>query len=100
MRQVGHADSKMTMDAYAQLQQPQSGHTARRSTRSCGARERLYGAVEGRNDNRHTGERGLEDVVNEWRDETEIADTRDPNLDGLTRPRRYWQDGHLCGLRS
>lgn len=46
MRQVGHADSKMTMDVYAQLQQ--------RADRSHGeafdalvrrARERLYGAI-------------------------------------------------------
>jgi integrase len=70
MRQVGHADSKMTMDVYAQLQQ--------RAERSHGeafdalvrrARERLYGDVDGRNDDRNTGERGLEDVVNEWRDD-------------------------------
>ena len=33
MRQVGHADSKMTMDVYAQLQHGPSGSTAKRSTR-------------------------------------------------------------------
>ena len=47
MRQVGHADSKMTMDVYAQLQQRVDRHhgeafdaLVRR------ARERLYGAAE------------------------------------------------------
>ena len=70
MRQVGHADSKMTMDVYAQLQQ--------RAERSHGeafdalvrrARERLYGTVEGRNDDRDPGDGGLEDVLNERRDD-------------------------------
>ena len=70
MRQVGHADSKMTMDVYAQLQQ--------RAERSHGeafdalvrrARERLYGTVEGRNDDRYPGAGGLEDVLNERRDD-------------------------------
>jgi hypothetical protein len=74
MRQVGHADSKMTMDVYAQLQQ--------RAERSHGeafdalvrrARERLYGAVEDADDaadRRESEERSLEDVVDEWRDDT------------------------------
>jgi integrase len=70
MRQVGHADSKMTMDVYAQLQQ--------RAERSHGeafdalvrrARERLYGTVEGCNDDRDPGDGGLEDVLNERRDD-------------------------------
>jgi hypothetical protein len=70
MRQVGHADSKMTMDVYAQLQQ--------RAERSHGeafdalvrrARERLYGTVEGRNDDRDPGAGGLDDVLNERRDD-------------------------------
>jgi integrase len=74
MRQVGHADSKMTMDVYAQLQQ--------RAERSHGeafdalvrtARERLYGAVERADDDGEEAapsrERTLEDLVDEWRDE-------------------------------
>jgi hypothetical protein len=70
MRQVGHADSKMTMDVYAQLQQ--------RAERSHGeafdalvrrARERLYGAVEEQDPDNDEGERRLEDLVDEWKDE-------------------------------
>jgi hypothetical protein len=74
MRQVGHADSKMTMDVYAQLQQ--------RAERSHGeafdalvrtARERLYGAVENADADGEEAtpphERTLEDVVDEWRAE-------------------------------
>jgi integrase len=47
MRQVGHADSKMTMDVYAQLQQRaerQHGEAFDALVRR--ARERLYGTVE------------------------------------------------------
>jgi integrase len=70
MRQVGHADSKMTMDVYAQLQQ--------RAERSHGeafdalvrrARERLYGAAEEQDPDDEVGERRLEDLVDEWRDD-------------------------------
>lgn len=72
MRQVGHADSKMTSDVYAQLQQ--------RAERSHGeafdelvrrARERLYGAVDDveDNDDGDDEERTLEDLVEEWRDD-------------------------------
>lgn len=72
MRQVGHADSKMTMDVYAQLQQ--------RAERSHGeafdalvrrARDRLYGAIDDADGDRteRDGERTLEELVDEWRDE-------------------------------
>jgi integrase len=70
MHQVGHADSKMTMDVYAQLQQ--------RAERSHGeafdalvrqARERLYGAVDEQDADDDIVERSLEDLVDEWRDE-------------------------------
>jgi integrase len=70
MRQVGHADSKMTMDVYAQLQQ--------RAERSHGeafdalvrrARERLYGTVEGADGEAKRGERSLEELVDDWRDD-------------------------------
>jgi hypothetical protein len=74
MRQVGHADSKMTIDVYAQLQQ--------RAERSHGeafdalvrrARERLYGAIEdgGKQSDDASVERTLEDLVDEWRDDGE-----------------------------
>jgi integrase len=76
MRQVGHADSKMTMDVYAQLQQ--------RAERSHGeafdalvrrARERLYGAVEDADDGREDGgaDRSLEDLVDEWGSDSDGA---------------------------
>jgi len=45
MRQVGHADSKMTMDVYASCSSAPSDSMARRSTRSCGALVRLYGTT-------------------------------------------------------
>jgi hypothetical protein len=48
MRQVGHADSKMTMDVYAQLQQRaerQHGEAFDALVRR--ARARLYGTPEG-----------------------------------------------------
>jgi len=38
MRQVGHADSKMTMDVYAQLQQRAERQHGEGSTRSCDGR--------------------------------------------------------------
>jgi integrase len=74
MRQVGHADSKMTMDVYAQLQQ--------RAERSHGeafdalvrrARERLYGAIEDSENESDDAsvERTLEDLVDRWRDDSE-----------------------------
>ena len=50
MRQVGHADSKMTMDVYAQLQQRadrEHGRAFDALVRQ--ARERLYGASEAPN---------------------------------------------------
>lgn len=70
MRQVGHADSHMTVDVYAQLQQRverQPGEEFDKLVRR--ARERLYGTVE-----EVDGEQGkpqesrLEDLIDEWRD--------------------------------
>jgi hypothetical protein len=53
MRQVGHADSKMTMDMYAQLQQrPERSHGEAFDAFVRRARERLHGTVEGRSDDR------------------------------------------------
>ena len=83
MSQVGHADSKMTIDVYNQLQQRAGASTARPSTGSSErARERLYGADP--DDEKATEERSIrtrirtrerkqtfEDVVDEWRDEEE-----------------------------
>jgi hypothetical protein len=47
MRQVGHADSKMTMDVYAQLQQRvDRGHGEAFDALVRRARERLSGAAE------------------------------------------------------
>jgi integrase len=73
MRQVGHADSKMTMDVYAQLQQRaerQHGEAFDAIVRR--ARERLYGTVEEVDDELaedSEGEPSLEDIVDDWRDE-------------------------------
>ncbi len=72
MRQVGHADSHMTMDVYAQLQQRaerQHGEAFDDLVRK--ARERLYGTIEDaeREDAEPDENPRLEDVVNEWRDE-------------------------------
>jgi integrase len=72
MRQVGHADSHMTMDVYAQLQQRaerQHGEAFDGLVRQ--ARERLYGTVEEADgeDGKAQEEPRLEDLVNEWRDE-------------------------------
>jgi NAD(P)-dependent dehydrogenase (short-subunit alcohol dehydrogenase family) len=67
MRQVGHADSKMTMDVYAQLQQ--------RAERTHGeafdglvrrARERLYGAVENADGSGRPPAQSAEDVLDDW----------------------------------
>ena len=69
MRQVGHADSKMTMDVYAQLQQRaerQHGEAFDALVRR--ARERLYGATEERDAGDDPGQRTVEDLVDEWRD--------------------------------
>jgi len=73
MRQVGHADSKMTMDVYGQLQQ--------RAERSHGeafdalvrrARERLYGVTDPDTGTENAGaDRAGEQPVDESR--------RDPN---------------------
>src|SRR4051794_36189301 len=72
MRQVGHADSHMTMDVYAQLQQRaerQHGEAFDGLVRR--ARERLYGTVEeaAGDDGEPEEEPRLEDLVDEWRDE-------------------------------
>jgi integrase len=72
MRQVGHADSHMTMDVYAQLQQRaerQHGEAFDGLVRQ--ARERLYGTVEEADgeDGESQEEPRLEDLVNDWRDE-------------------------------
>ena len=74
MRQVGHADSHMTMDVYAQLQQRaerQHGEAFDDLVRK--ARERLYGTLddaEGEDqDSDEEMEPRLEDLVDEWRDE-------------------------------
>jgi hypothetical protein len=74
MRQVGHADSHMTMDVYAQLQQRverQHGEAFDGLVRQ--ARERLYGTVD-QGDESNAKEqrtRRLEDLVDKWRDEEE-----------------------------
>jgi len=71
MRQVGHADSHMTMDVYAQLQQRaerQHGEAFDGLVRQ--ARERLYGTLEetGDADDESQEQSRLEELVNEWRD--------------------------------
>jgi hypothetical protein len=69
MRQVGHADSHMTMDVYAQLQQRaerQHGEAFDGLVRQ--ARERLYGTVEDVDDESEEEPR-LEDLVDGWRDD-------------------------------
>ena len=70
MRQVGHADSHMTMDVYARLQQRverQHGEAFDDVVRR--ARERLYGTVGEPEveDGEPQEEPLLEDVVDEWR---------------------------------
>ena len=72
MRQVGHADSHMTMDVYAQLQQRaerQHGEAFDGLVRR--ARERLYGTVQDADgaDADSQEETRIEDVVDEWREE-------------------------------
>ena len=73
MRQVGHADSKMTMDVYAQLQQrAQREHGKAFDALVRNARGRLYGGVAEADQpaNREGPDRHrLEDLVDEWRDE-------------------------------
>lgn len=79
MRQVGHADSKMTMDVYAQLQQRadrQHGQAFDALVRR--ARERLYGTVEDANDTsirhsiRHSSRSdSLENLIDQWRKNAE-----------------------------
>ena len=83
MSQVGHADSKMTMDVYAQLQQrARRQHGEAFDALVQAARERLYGAdpdnekaTEERSIRTRIGTRErkktLEDVVDEWRDDEE-----------------------------
>lgn len=72
MRQVGHADSHMTVDVYAQLQQRverQPGEEFDKLVRQ--ARERLYGTLGEADDpaKAEQGERRLEGLVDVWRDE-------------------------------
>ncbi len=83
MSQVGHADSKMTTDVYAQLQQrARREHGEAFDALVRRARERLYGTPAGPTDTADTpsirprnGPRAqkptVEDVVDEWRDEAE-----------------------------
>lgn len=85
MSQVGHADSKMTTDVYAQLQQRvrrEHGRAFDALVRR--ARERLYGtlpdsvdAAESTSTGPRTGPRTpdhtVEDVVDEWRGDAESA---------------------------
>jgi integrase len=81
MSQVGHADSKMTTDVYAQLQQrAQRQHGEAFDALVRRARERLYGtdgdpvespespAIRTRKGTRRPKSR-LEDVVDDWREE-------------------------------
>jgi integrase len=74
MRQVGHADSHMTVDVYAQLQQRierQHGEAFDELVRQ--ARERLYGTVDeaGGDGAGSEDELSLEDLVDEWRDKAD-----------------------------
>jgi integrase len=83
MGQVGHADSKMTTDVYAQLQQRvrrEHGQAFDLLVRQ--ARERLYGPDTEVDEARETPaigprigprtrKKALEDVVDDWREETE-----------------------------
>jgi hypothetical protein len=83
MSQVGHADSKMTTDVYAQLQQRvRRDHGRAFDTLVRRARERLYGAPavpEAEVDTPAIGPRSgprapkttVEDVADKWRDEAE-----------------------------
>ena len=77
MHQVGHGDSKMTMDVYAQLQQRvnrQHGQAFDALVRRAG--ERLYGTIEGSQTEAighpigHRGKKAtIEDVVDRWRED-------------------------------
>lgn len=73
MRQVVHADSKMTMDVYAQLRQrAQREHGKAFDALVRNARGRLYGEVADADHPADSGvpaDRSLEDLVDEWRDE-------------------------------
>jgi hypothetical protein len=81
MRQVGHADSKITMDVYAQLQQRvdrKHGEAFDALVRR--ARERLYGTAEDaeatsiRHSIGHSSRNStFEDLVDEWREEAEAT---------------------------
>jgi hypothetical protein len=58
--QVGHADSAMTLDVYAQLQQRhERAHGEAFDQLIAGARERLHGTTSDAD--------GVEDLVEEWR---------------------------------
>nr|MBA2637886.1 tyrosine-type recombinase/integrase [Solirubrobacterales bacterium] len=82
MSQVGHADSKMTTDVYAQLQnRVKRDHGSAFDGLVARAREQLRGASIGpsgtsiRTTNRTTGAlSSLEDLVEEWADEEKDAD--------------------------
>jgi integrase len=72
IRQVGHADSHMTMDVYAQLQQrAERRHGEAFDGLVRQARERLYGTVEeaAGDDGEPEEEPRLKDLVDEWRGE-------------------------------
>ena len=83
MRQVGHADSKMTTDVYAQLQQRvQREHGRAFDALVRRAREHLYGPEAAFDNGAETAsigprigprerKKGLEDVVDDWREEAE-----------------------------
>jgi len=83
MSQVGHADSKMTTDVYAQLQQRvRRDHGRAFDTLVRRARERLYGTpaestpeVDTPSIGPRSGPRApqttVEEVVQEWREEAE-----------------------------
>ena len=83
MGQVGHADSKMTTDVYAQLQQRvRRAHGQAFDLLVRQARERLYGPdtdvdaaretpAIGPRIGPRTRKKALEDVVDDWREETE-----------------------------
>jgi hypothetical protein len=73
MRQVGRADSKMTMDVYAQLQpRAERSHGEAFDALVRTAWERLHGDVENADADGEAAapprERALEDLVDQWRD--------------------------------
>lgn len=79
MHQVGHADSKMTMDVYAQLQQRvQRQHGQAFDALVRRARERLYGTSEaaeieaiGQSIGQSSRNPAIEDLVDDSREEAE-----------------------------